>query len=60
MVMLIYKSPSLFTSEYRMPAEDSLTLATSCPVAMNMAVMPLAECAPLLLAPDMKAPTLLT
>jgi hypothetical protein len=26
-----------------MPADDSATLATSCPVAMNMAVMPLAE-----------------
>src|SRR3954452_11746541 len=39
-------------------AEDSATLAASWPVAMNIAVMPLAECAPLLLTPDMKPPRL--
>ena len=37
-----------------MPADDSETLATSWPVAMNIAVMPFGECAPLLLAPEMK------
>ena len=31
-------------------------MATSWPVAMNIAVMPLAEWAPLLLTPDMKPP----
>ena len=31
-------------------------MATSWPVAMNIAVMPFAECAPLLLTPDMKPP----
>src|SRR3954453_14414857 len=41
-------------------AEDSATLAASCPVAMNIAVMPLAEWAPLLLTPDMKPPRLET
>ena len=41
-------------------AEDSATLAMSCPVAMNIAVMPLAEWAPLLLTPDMKPPRLET
>ena len=41
-----------------MPAEDSATFATSWPVAMNIAVMPFGEWAPLLLAPEMKAPTL--
>ena len=35
-------------------------MATSCPVAMNIAVMPLAEWAPLLLTPDMKPPRLET
>ena len=44
----------------RSPADDSETLATSWPVAMNMAVMPLGEWAPLLLAPERKAPTLAT
>src|SRR3954449_4734419 len=37
-------------------AEDSATLAASCPVAMNIAVMPFAEWAPLLLTPDMNPP----
>src|SRR3954451_17219395 len=41
-------------------ALDSATLAASWPVAMNIAVMPLAECAPLLLTPDMKPPRLET
>src|SRR3954471_22423939 len=41
-------------------ALDYATLAASCPVAMNIAVMPLAECAPLLLTPDMKPPRLET
>src|SRR5437764_16740 len=41
-------------------ALDSATFAASCPVAMNIAVMPLAECAPLLLTPDMKPPRLET
>ncbi len=41
-----------------MPADDSETFATSWPVAMNMAVMPLGEWQPLLLAPERKAPTL--
>ena len=31
-------------------------MAASWPVAMKIAVMPLAECAPLLLTPDMKPP----
>ena len=31
-------------------------MATSWPVAMNSAVMPLAECAPLLFTPDMNPP----
>ena len=35
-------------------------MAASWPVAMNSAVMPLAEWAPLLLTPDMKPPRLLT
>ena len=35
-------------------------MATSWPVAMNIAVMPLAEWAPLLLTPDMKPPRLET
>ena len=43
-----------------MAAEDSATLATSCPVAMNIAVMLLADCAPLLLAPERNAPILAT
>ena len=37
-------------------AEDSATFATSWPVAMNIAVMPLGEWQPLLLAPERKAP----
>jgi hypothetical protein len=60
MVMERYMSRFFVISAYRMAAEDSATLATSCPVAMKSAVMPLAECAPLLLAPLMKAPTLAT
>jgi hypothetical protein len=41
-------------------AEDSATFAASCPVAMNIAVMPFAEWAPLLLTPDMKPPRFAT
>jgi hypothetical protein len=44
------------SSAYTYAALDSATLAASCPVAMKIAVMPLAECAPLLLTPDMKPP----
>lgn len=33
-------------------AEDSATLATSWPQAMNIAVIPLAACRPLFTAPD--------
>ena len=32
-------------------------MATSWPVAMKIAVMPFAECEPLLLTPDMKPPS---
>src|SRR5919202_4289367 len=37
-------------------ADDSATFAASWPVAMNIAVIPFAEWAPLLLTPDMKPP----
>ena len=41
-----------------MADDDSATLATSWPVAMNMAVIPVGEWAPLLLAPERNDPTL--
>ena len=42
-----------------MPAEDSATSATSWPVAMKIAAMALAECAPLLFGTEINEPTLL-
>ncbi len=42
------------------PACDSETLATSWPVAMNIAVRPFAACAPLFAEPARKAPALET
>lgn len=51
-----YRSPSSVNSEYIIPAEDSDTFATSCPVAINIAVMPLGECRPVLFTPDKNEP----
>ena len=59
-VIVTYKSPVEVTSANTIPAEDSATLAASRPVAMNTTVMPSADCKPLLLAPDINAPTFAT